>query len=103
MGHVRYAAFYLICGIIAALAHGVSDVNSLQPAVGASGAIAGVMGAYIVLFPRATVSVIFGFILIPIPVPAFLMIGFWFLIQLFYGTASLGVDTAAGGVACVPT
>jgi membrane associated rhomboid family serine protease len=99
MGHVRYAVFYLLCGVVAALTHGLSDVNSLQPAVGASGAIAGVMGAYIVLFPRASVSVIFGFILIPIPIPAFVMIGFWIVIQVFYGWASLGVDTASGGVA----
>ena len=99
MGHVRYAVFYFLCGVLAALTHGLSDANSLQPAIGASGAIAGVMGAYIVLFPRATVSVIFGFILIPIPIPAFIMIGIWIVIQVFYGAASLGVDTATGGVA----
>jgi len=99
MGHARYAIFYLVAGIAAAFAHGITDIESTQPAVGASGAIAGVMGGYIVLFPRAVVEVIFGFILIPIPIPAFIMIGFWFVLQLFYGAASLGIDTAAGGIA----
>jgi membrane associated rhomboid family serine protease len=99
MGHVRYALFYVLCGVIAALAHGLTDVNSVQPAVGASGAIAGVMGAYIVLFPRAVVYVIFGIIFIPLPLPAWALIGFWIVLQIFYGTASLGVDTASGGVA----
>ena len=99
LGHLRYAVFYLVCGIAAALTHGLMDVNSVIPAVGASGAIAGVMGAYIVLFPRARVYVIFGLIFIPIPLPAFVLIGFWIVIQVFYGWASLGVDTAAGGVA----
>ena len=99
MGHARYAVFYLLVGVLAAVAHGMTDIESVQPAVGASGAIAGVMGAYIVLFPRAVVSVIFGFIFIPIPIPAFIMIGFWFLLQVFYGYAAIGIDTAAGGVA----
>jgi membrane associated rhomboid family serine protease len=99
MGHARYAVFYLLCGTVAALTHGATNVESLQPAVGASGAIAGVMGAYLVLFPRAMVYAIFGFIFIPVPLPAWTLIGFWIVLQVFYGTASLGVDTAAGGVA----
>ncbi|MEX0749625.1 MAG: rhomboid family intramembrane serine protease [Dehalococcoidia bacterium] len=99
MGHLRYLVFYLLCGVLAGLVHGVTDIDSLQPAVGASGAIAGVMGAYIVLFPRAVVYVIFGFIFIPLPLPAFVLIGIWIVIQVFFGWASLGVDTASGGVA----
>jgi membrane associated rhomboid family serine protease len=101
MGHLRYAAFYLLAGILAALAHGAVNIDELTPAVGASGAIAGVMGAYIVLFPRATVNVIFGFFLIPIPLPAFVLIGVWFLMQIFSGVSALGVDAvgADGGVA----
>ena len=99
MGHGRYAIFYLLCGVLAALVHGVTDTASIVPAIGASGAIAGVMGAYIVLFPRATVAAFFGFILIPIPVPAWLMIGLWFVGQAFMGISSLGVDVAGGGVA----
>jgi membrane associated rhomboid family serine protease len=74
----------------------------MTPAVGASGAIAGVMGAYIVLFPRATVAVIIPILFfIPFPVPAFFVIGLWFLVQLFNGFASLGPSTvgAGGGIA----
>ena len=102
LGHVRYALFYVLVGTIAALAHGVVNSNDLTPAVGASGAIAGVMGAYIVLFPRASVIAIIPFLFfIPFPVPAYLMIGFWFLIQVFSGASSLGPETvgAGGGVA----
>ncbi len=97
VGHVRYAIFYLLCGTLASLAHGAVDANSIVPAIGASGAIAGIMGAYLVLFPRAKVVVIFGFILIPIPLPAFVLIGFWFVSQLFVGFASLGPETTSGG------
>ena len=99
IGHVLYAIFYLLVGVAGALTHGFVDPNALTPAIGASGAIAGVMGAYIVLFPRATVSVILVFI--PLPLPAFVLIGFWFLVQVFSGFSSLGVDAvgAGGGIA----
>jgi membrane associated rhomboid family serine protease len=102
MGHARYLVFYLLVGLLAAFAHGMVDATSLTPAIGASGAISGVMGAYIVLFPRATVAAIIGFIIIPIPIPAWVMIGFWFVTQVFYGVSSLGnVDAvgAGGGIA----
>jgi len=99
MGHARYAAFYVIAGLAAAFGHMFFNASDLIPAVGASGAIAGVMGAYIVLFPRATVIAVLGFIIIPLPFPALIVIGFWFVIQLFYSAATLGPDTAAGGVA----
>jgi membrane associated rhomboid family serine protease len=102
MGHARYALFYVIVGSLAALAHMSVNVNDLTPAIGASGAIAGVMGAYIVLFPRATVAVIIPIIFfIPFPLPAFVLIGFWFVVQLFSGFSSLGPNTvgAGGGVA----
>jgi len=100
MGHLRYLLFYLLVGALAGLTHGFIDINDLTPAIGASGAIAGVMGAYIVLFPRAWVAAIF-FIIIPIPMPAWVLIGFWFLQQLFIGFSSLGVDVVggSGGVA----
>lgn len=99
MGHALYGIFYLLVGTAGSLAHGVIDPDALTPALGASGAIAGVMGAYIVLYPRATVSTLFIFV--PVPLPAFLLIGFWFVSQLFSGVSSLGVDTvgASGGVA----
>ena len=99
MGHIRYLVFYVLVGVLASLTHGIADIGSTTPALGASGAIAGVMGAYIVLFPRASVIVFLGFIFIPIPLPAFVVIGLWFLIDLFRGVASLGVETASGGVA----
>ena len=67
----------------------------MTPAIGASGAIAGVMGAYIVLYPRATVATLIFFI--PFPVPAFMLIGFWFVSQLFSGFSSLGVDAVGAG------
>lgn len=99
MGHLRYLVFYVTVGVLASLAHGVVDAGSTTPALGASGAIAGVMGAYIVLFPRAQVIVFLGLILIPIPLPAFVVIGLWFVIELFRGVGSLGVETASGGIA----
>ncbi len=102
MGHVLYAIFYLLVGVAGALAHGIISPDAMTPAIGASGAIAGVMGAYIVLFPRATVAVIIPFLFfIPFPLPAFILIGFWFLAQLFSGFSSLGVNAVGtgGGVA----
>jgi membrane associated rhomboid family serine protease len=99
MGHARYAVFYLLCGLAAAGAQTVTDPNSLIPMVGASGAIGGVMGAYIVLYPRVRVHmlVFLGFYITTIVVPAFLMLGYWFVIQLLSGLPSLG--SKEGGVA----
>ena len=102
MGHALYAVFYLLVGVISSFAHMYVNATDLTPALGASGAIAGVMGAYIVLFPRATVAVIIPiFFFIPFPLPAFVLIGFWFIAQLFSGFATLGPTTvgAGGGVA----
>jgi len=102
MGHIRYAIFYLLIGAVAAFTHMSVYPDDLQPAIGASGAIAGVMGAYIVLFPRATVTASIPLLFfIPFPIPAFVMIGFWFIVQLFSGFSAIGVDAvgAAGGVA----
>ncbi len=102
MGHALYAVFYLLVGALSAFAHMFVNAGDLTPAIGASGAIAGVMGAYIVLFPRATVAVIIPiFFFFPFPLPAFVLIGFWFVAQVFSGVSSLGVDTvgAGGGVA----
>jgi membrane associated rhomboid family serine protease len=102
MGHVLYAVFYFVVGIAAALAHGLTDANSLTPALGASGAVAGVMGAYIVLHPRSMVTVLIPpLIFFPLFVPAIVVIGVWFIIELISGFASLGPDVAkvGGGVA----
>lgn len=104
MGHVRYAAFYVISGLAATAAHVAVNQNDLLPAVGASGAIAGVLGAYLVLYPRATIAAILPIFILfwmPFYVPAIFLIGFWFLLQLFNGAAALATDVvnAGGGVA----
>jgi len=99
MGHVRYLVFYLLSGLAAALAQTVVNPSSAIPMVGASGAISGVMGAYVVLYPRVRVHMIvfLGFFITRIAVPAFLMLGYWFLIQLLGGLPTLGDEK--GGVA----
>ncbi len=99
MGHVRYLVFYLLSGVAAAAAQTVVNPNSAIPMVGASGAISGVMGAYVVLYPRVKVHmlVVLGFFITRIAVPAFLMLGYWFLLQLLGGLPTLGDET--GGVA----
>jgi membrane associated rhomboid family serine protease len=103
MGHFRYLVFYILCGAAAAVAHAVSMPDSTIPAIGASGAIAGVLGAYLLLFPRAKVVTFipFGFILLLRELPAILVLGLWFVLQLFTGVASLGIPESVerGGVA----
>jgi len=95
-GHAKYFVFYLICGLAATFTQLAFTANSSIPNLGASGAIAGVLGAYILLFPNRRVTVFQGFRVIP--VPALLVIGFWFILQLFSGIGSIGAaDT--GGVA----
>jgi membrane associated rhomboid family serine protease len=83
LGHIRYAVFYLVCGIIAALAQILSDPNSVIPLVGASGAISGILGGYILLFPRRNVRAIVFFNLIQ--VPAFVALGIWIGFQVLQG------------------
>lgn len=92
MGHAAYVLFYLAAGVVASLVQGAIDTTSVVPVIGASGAIAGVLGAYLVYFPRATISVVIPFfilIFIPLPIPAWLMIGLWFVQNLFAGVASI--------------
>ncbi len=102
MGHAKYVIFYLLCGVLATLAHIFTNAGSRVPSLGASGAIAGVLGAYLVLYPRArviTLVPIFIFLQF-IRLPAILLLGFWFVQQFFYGVASIGVHSAqTGGVA----
>ncbi|MEN8183076.1 MAG: rhomboid family intramembrane serine protease [Myxococcota bacterium] len=99
MGHIRFVFFYLLCGLAAAAAQVYSDPDSGLPMVGASGAIGGVMGAYVVLFPRVHVHllVVLGFYVTTIAVPAVMMLGYWFLLQLVGGFGSLAEE--GGGVA----
>jgi len=103
LGHGRYLIFYLLCGFGATLSHAFFNPTSRVPAIGASGAIAGVLGAYLILFPRAQVTTlipIFFFITIR-ELPAVIILGLWFVLQLFSGVGSLSVAGAeqAGGVA----
>ena len=101
LGHGRYLAFYLACGLAASIAHVVFNPTSIVPALGASGAIAGVLGCYMRLFPMARVVVVVPIIFIPLffEVYAFVFVGLWFLVQLFQGTAELLLGISAGGVA----
>ncbi|MBU1174778.1 MAG: rhomboid family intramembrane serine protease [Alphaproteobacteria bacterium] len=88
LGHWAYALFYLGCAALAALAYLMFNFDSNAPLIGASGAVAGVMGAYAVLFPWARVFVLARVVLfLPIPVPAIVMLGLWLAIQLFYALA----------------
>jgi membrane associated rhomboid family serine protease len=102
-GQLRFLAFYLIGGIVAALAQVAIDPGSTVPTIGASGAIAATLGAYLVLFPgaRVTTAIFLVFFYQLIEVPAVVVLVFWFVIQLFSGIGSLGVSDAAssGGVA----
>ncbi|HEX6240221.1 MAG TPA: rhomboid family intramembrane serine protease [Polyangiales bacterium] len=94
MGHLRYAAFYVCSGVAAALVHAFTDPGSGLPMVGASGAISGVLGAYLMMFPRArVVTLVFVFLL---ELPAILFILFWFGIQLFSGFGALSSQQGAG-------
>jgi rhomboid family protein len=95
-GHAKFIIFYLLCGLAATFAQLVFSLNSNVPNLGASGAIAGVLGAYILLFPRGQVRVLQGQGVIP--VPALVVIGFWIVLQLFSGIGSIA-NAAEGGVA----
>ena len=98
MGHVRYFVFYLVCGVAAVLAQGLPDTDSVIPMIGASGAISGVLGAYLLLYPRARVTVLLPIFVIirTFKIPAMLVLGGWFLMQLFSSFSNVGSD---GGVA----
>lgn len=99
IGHLRYLIFYLFCGVLASLAHvfttAFADSNPLIPSLGASGAISGVLGAYLILFPGRRVRVLIFNMLQE--VPALIAIGLWFVFQLVFGLGSLGAE--GGGVA----
>jgi membrane associated rhomboid family serine protease len=95
-GHLPYLLFYLVCGIGSGLIHSLFNLTSSLPALGASGAISAVMGAYAVLFPRARVLMLFFVFLVP--VPAYFVLGYWFLLQFLSGIGGFGA-AASGGVA----
>ena len=102
MGHGRFLVFYLLCGFIAALGQLAMDPQSTLPTIGASGAIAGVMGAYIVLYPHSRVLTLIPLIIFweIIEIPAIFLLGFWFLMQLFSaGAIATTASTSGGGIA----
>ncbi|MGF1482256.1 MAG: rhomboid family intramembrane serine protease [Cyanophyceae cyanobacterium] len=103
LGHFRYIIFYLLCGALAALAQWFFSMQSGVPSLGASGAIAGVMGAYIIRFPQARILTLvpLGFFITTLRIPAVFFLGFWFVQQALSGVASLGAtsDIDAGGIA----
>jgi rhomboid family protein len=102
VGHGRFIVFYLLCGIAAATGQIVIDPNSTLPTIGASDAIAGIMGAYFVLYPRSRVLTLIPLVIFweVIEVPAIMLLGFWFLMQLFSaGAIAVTASTGGGGVA----
>lgn len=101
LGSLLYVVFYLICGFGAGYAQVLIDPNSQVPLVGASGAIAGVLGAYLVLYPGIKVRalILLGYFSRLTEISALYVLGFWFILQLFNGFMSLGPDTAEGGTA----
>lgn len=100
MGHGRFIIFYVLCGVVAALAHALQDVQSTVPMIGASGAISGVLAAYLLLYPRARILVLvwLGFFVTTVRVPAMIVLGFWILLQVINLTLAAASDDP-GGVA----
>jgi membrane associated rhomboid family serine protease len=90
LGHGRFIVFYLVCGILASLTHALVEPNSRIPAIGASGAISGVLGAYLFLYPRARVMtlIVFFYFIRLVPIPAVVVLGFWFLLQVMNSAQS---------------
>ena len=104
LGHIQYIFFYLFCGMFSILIQTLFSLNSEVPMIGASGAIAGVMGAYFLLFPRAKILTLlfFGFFVRIVPIPSFFYLGFWFFIQAWSGALSLATIPSShniGGIA----
>jgi membrane associated rhomboid family serine protease len=98
LGHLGYVIFYLGCGIAASFAHYLTDPGSTIPTIGASGAIAGVMGAYLLLYPHASVLALvpLGFLIQTMVIPAPFFLGLWFLMQLLQGSFAVGTAEAEG-------
>jgi len=104
VGHGRFIAFYLLCGVVAALGHVAMDPASTLPTIGASGAIAGVMGGYFVLYPQSRVLTLIPLVFYVeiIELPAVLLLGFWFVMQLFNaGVIAVTSNSSSGGIAFV--
>jgi len=100
LGHFRFIIFYVLCGVAAAYAHAITDPSSRIPMIGASGAVSGVLGAYMLIFPHARVHtlIFLGFFVQVVRLPAIFLIGFWIFIQFINGILSKGI-AGQGGVA----
>ncbi len=100
LGHTRFLLFYILCGVAAAYSHAVTEPSSMLPMVGASGAVSGVLGAYLVLFPHARVHtlIFFGFFVRAVRLPALIVIGLWIVLQFLNGILSKGA-IGSGGIA----
>lgn len=100
LGHFRFLVFYLLAGVVAAYSHALAEPGSQVPMIGASGAISGVLGAYLMMFPRARVHtlIFLGFFLQVVRVPALIVIGFWAIIQFINGIITKGL-LGQGGIA----
>jgi membrane associated rhomboid family serine protease len=101
LGHLRFLLFYLACGLVASYAHAAFNPFSIVPALGASGAIAGVLACFLLLFPLARLIVVVPILFIPLffEIPTIVFMGLWFFIQLMQGTAELFLATGAAGIA----
>ena len=101
MGHLRYLIFYLLSGALGGLIQVLSSPTSTLPSIGASGAIAGVLGAYLILFPRARVLTFIPIFFMPwlVEIPAIIYLGVWFVSQFFSGMSALGASSGLGGIA----
>jgi len=101
MGHARFVVFYLVCGVAAAAAPVLVNTTSPIPMVGASGAISGVLGSYLLLYPRVRVHVLLllGFYITTIRLPAYVMLGYWILLQVLGSLPALGAQQTGGGTA----
>jgi membrane associated rhomboid family serine protease len=101
MGHIRFLFFYLLCGISAAFTQIMVSPRSTMPMIGASGAVSGVLGAYLLLYPRAQVMTLLflGFFIEMVRIPAAILLSIWIIIQVFSGAVSLSTRSLSGGVA----
>lgn len=99
LGHLRFLIFYILSGLAGSMAHVLTSSGSQVPMVGASGAIAGVLGAYMIRFPQSRIwtLIFFGFFIRAVRIPAIFVLGFWFILQLLYGLPTIGAQ--GGGVA----
>jgi len=98
-GHLGFIYFYLLCGIGAGFIHTVINPASSVPTIGASGAISGILAAYMVLYPSARIVMLIPLFILVVKIPAYLFIGLWFILQFFYGISSLSAESTVAGVA----